>query len=84
MKFTVDPAAKVATYTMPGMYPMYYITADYGSLCPDCVNAHRTRCADPNDPQWHVILADINYEDEDLRCEHCSVFIEPAHGKSAE
>lgn len=71
MKITVDPAVEVPSYTTPGMYPLYYITADAGSLCPDCVNDHRTLCADANDPQWYVTLADINYEHPELFCDHC-------------
>ncbi len=82
MKFSVDPTVEVPKYTIPGMYPMYYITADAGSLCPDCVNAHRTLCADPNDPQWYVMLTDINWEHTELYCDHCSDRIESAYGET--
>ena len=81
MKFTVSPDIEVPAQTFPGLYPMYYITADSGVICPTCVNAHRTLCADSNDPQWHVVLSDINYEDPQIFCDHCNDRIESAYAE---
>ena len=81
MKFTVSPDIEVPAHTFPGFYPMYYVTADSGALCPDCVNAHRTLCADSNDPQWFVIDSDANWEDPQLYCDHCNNRIESAYAE---
>ena len=36
--------------------------------------------ANKDDPQWEVIVADINYEDNMLYCDHCSQRIDSAYG----
>jgi len=82
MKFTVTPTIEVPTNSWPGLYPVFYVTADNGTLCPACVNEHRTLCADPADPQWHVTDTDINWESTDMTCEHCNAVIDSAYGES--
>jgi len=73
-------------YAFPGGYPMYYLAADYGVLCPACVNANRELIekADPDcpsDDQWRLIAADINYEGDSLVCENCGAQIEAAYSE---
>jgi hypothetical protein len=44
--FARDEAGKLITYAWPGGYPVFYVTADAGILCPDCARmaeAERTR-----------------------------------------
>ena len=82
MKYTVDPAIEVPTLTVPGMYPIYYVTTDGGTMCPACVNSNRPLCADPNADAWYVTDTDINYENTELYCEHCNELIESAYGES--
>lgn len=69
------------THTWPGCYEMHYITADGGRLCHQCANEHLMRTiADPDDQQWHIVAADINYESPDLHCDHCGRIIDPEYG----
>lgn len=82
MKFTVDPSVEVPAQTFPGLYPVYYITADSGVLCPDCVNTNRALCADTNDPQWHVTQTEINWEASDWAwCDNCNGVISSAYSE---
>ena len=65
----------------PGGYPVYYICADGGVLCPDCVDAEKELIdvADESDRQWMVIGQEINYEDNQLYCDNCNKRIEAAY-----
>lgn len=72
-------------YAWPGGYPIFAITTDGGTLCHECVvtnyrtirEAQRdnTRCG------WQVEATTINYEDDNLYCDHCSADIESAYGE---
>ena len=73
-------------YAWPGGYPVYLVTSDGAALCPDCVrsevrlivDAART---DDRSCGWYPMGADINYEDPDLYCDHCSQRIESAYAE---
>ena len=82
MKYTVSPTVEVPSYSFPGLYPIYYATADAEAICPDCVNANRPLCADPNADKWYVTDTDINYEDPELYCAHCNQRIESAYAET--
>ena len=60
-------------YAWPGGYLVFYICANGGILCPDCVDAEKC------DKQWFVIAQEINYEDGNLYCDHCGNRIESAY-----
>lgn len=81
MKFTVTPTVDIPAFTIPGMYPVYYLTADSGTLCPACVTTNRTLCTDSTDPQWYVTDTDVNWECTDLTCDNCGGKIESAYGE---
>lgn len=74
-------------YAWPGGYPIFYLTADQGVLCPDCANTERSALIDqldancPDDDQWRIIASDCNWEDPDLHCDHCSKRIESAYAE---
>ncbi len=74
-------AGKLDTCAWPGGYPIFYLVADNGVLCPKCANEHghdlSAEC--PDDDQWRVVAADINWEDPQLTCEHCSERIPSAY-----
>lgn len=82
----IDPyTGKIITYAFPGGYPIFYITADMGILCPDCVsnNIELIRDADtqcPDDDQWRVIAVEIYEEGPSLYCDNCNAEIESAYG----
>ena len=75
-----DSDGTLPAYAWPGGYPIFYITADSGVLCPDCANnSEQTR--DPVDPQWRLMGQDVNYEDPNLFCDHCDKRIESAYAE---
>lgn len=69
------------SYAWPGGYPIYYVVADGGVLCPSCANREIYRTIDPDDDQFHIVDGDINYENPDLFCDHCNRQIKPACGE---
>ena len=66
-------------FAWPGGYQLYYVFADGGALCPDCVNANVADIDAANRGErrfnshggWAVDGYDVNYEDADLCCDHC-------------
>ena len=86
--FQRDGDGKLASNTFPGLYPLLYITADGGSLCPDCANGengseaylHLEGPADGIEmEQWRIDVAAVNYEDATMCCSHCSGKIPAAY-----
>lgn len=72
-------------YAWPGGYPLFLITADGAALCIDCGKKEFRRIASAwashdNTGGWHVDASDVNWEDTDLYCDHCSKRIESAYG----
>jgi len=65
----------------PGGYPLFYVTADNGVLCPKCANKNLKLTLCPDDKQWFIAAADINYEDGALYCDNCSGRIESAYAE---
>lgn len=75
---------RAGKYAWPGGYPMYLICSDGGPLCFDCARTEArniiTAIQRRDGSGWRVTATDINYEDEDLVCEHCNQKIESACG----
>ncbi len=75
----------VPIYARPGGYPLFYIAEDGGNLCAKCVNDNlamiKEHTRDRSDPQWQIVDYAINYEDSDLRCDHCGERIESAYAE---
>ena len=59
-------------YAWPGGYPMYYLDAENNVLCVKCAN-------DNDDYNAAITGADVNWEDANLHCDHCSERIESAY-----
>ncbi len=76
----VEQGEKLPSYTCLGGYPLYYICADAGILCPNCANSDDVRDADADDKQWRVVGVDVHYEGQPLTCDHCNTAIESAYG----
>lgn len=77
-----DENGKFTSYAWPGGYPVFHITDDGGALCPDCANAEGHVGGD-NDG-FRIIGSDVNWEDEDLLCDHCGTQIESAYGENGD
>lgn len=78
-------AYKSGPYAWPGGYPMYFITADGASLSWDAAKQCRgeiVRAIASQDTRsgWCIVGADINYEDENLICDHTGERIPSAYG----
>lgn len=65
-------------YAWPGGYPMYYLTEDGGVLSPSSANENFELTLG-DDPQWRIVAADINWEDQHLYCDHSNDRIECAY-----
>ena len=74
----------VAAYAWPGGYPLFYLTADCGTLCPKCVNAEReviSHADEGKDDQWRIVAVETNWEDPELFCDNCDERIESAYAE---
>lgn len=81
-KLPRDDDGQLTVYAWPGGYPVYFVTADGGTLCAECArradDAGLTR--DPDDAQWYIVAGDVNWEDTSLECDDCSERIASAYG----
>jgi hypothetical protein len=67
-------------WAWPGGYPIYYQCADGGLLCSHCACKEIKLTSDVDAARdWKIVGSDINYEDPDLRCDHCDETIESAY-----
>lgn len=66
-------------WAWPGGYPIYYVTKDVGILCADCANKELDRTLEVDDEQFYIVAGEINYEDNELQCDHCNCNINPAY-----
>jgi hypothetical protein len=74
---------ELPSYAWPGGYPIYYLCADGGVLCPDCANkdGYVGEPADGiDDPQWHVVDGSVYWEGPAMSCDGCNCDIESAYG----
>jgi hypothetical protein len=78
-------AVRNGPYAWPGGYPLFFICSDGGALCCDCVKSERRNILQSIGHNlrdgWKVVAIDINYEEPDLTCDHCSKPIESAYGE---
>lgn len=75
-------------YAWPGGYPLYLICSDSSCLCVKCGKTEYRQIAhsirhDIRDG-WKVEVTDVNWEDEDLYCDHCGDAIECAYPSESE
>jgi hypothetical protein len=63
---------ELRSYTMIGCYPLFYLDKGNNCLCPKCASEND----EFNEP---LIAVDVNWEDPDLYCDHCSARIESAY-----
>jgi len=65
-------------------YVTYHIMADCGCLCNKCLGDNASEVLEASrepvtDRQWEYSDTDINYENKDLYCDHCSERIEASY-----
>lgn len=69
-----DGSGEYPAFAFPGGYHILYRTADGGLLCATCVNSDEARQTDedyPDDDQWRVVGAFVNWEGPPVCCDHC-------------
>ncbi len=70
-------------FAWPGGYPLYLLCDDGAALCFACARKEAQQIipaiANKERNGWRVVACDVNYEDTDLHCEHCSERIESAY-----
>lgn len=69
-------------YAFPGGYEITYVTEDNGMICHGCANKELERTIDPDDEQFFIVSSFMNYEDDQIWCDHCGLQIEPAYGEN--
>jgi hypothetical protein len=72
-------------FAWPGGYPIFYVFNDGGVCCPNCANANITEIdAEGRNSHggWALGGSDVNWEDEDMHCDHCHKPIPCAYPKS--
>lgn len=74
---------EIVPYALPGGYPVFVVTLDGGTLCVKCAQEARDRglTGDPEDAQWFLIGAEVNYEDGELYCDDCYERIPSAYAE---
>jgi hypothetical protein len=78
-------AMRHGPYAWPGGYPCYFVTSDGAALSFDAARKERRNILESiahrlNDG-WRVIGLDVNYEDDQLYCDHTSKRIPSAYGE---
>jgi hypothetical protein len=63
---------KLPAYAWPGGYPLYYLSREGDTFCPDCANQA--------DAEPEIVYYETNWEDEDLFCDGCAAQIHSAYG----
>jgi hypothetical protein len=75
-------------YVWPGGYPLFAVMSDGDALCAACCKAEyklilsTTRSDDRSG--WNLAGIEVNWEDTDLYCAHCSDVIQSAYGEQEE
>ena len=76
---------RAGAYAWPGGYPLYLICSDGAALCFKCAKKETRNIfesiANKSRDGWRVVGCDINHEDNDLTCDHCSKDIDSSIGK---
>jgi hypothetical protein len=72
----------LAEFAWPGGYNIRYYTADASVLCAQCARTAEAEglTNDPDDPQWHIVAADVYWEGPALYCEHCGRILPSEYG----
>ena len=78
-----DENGKFPAFAWPGGYPVIYLCADGGVLCPACANGENGSEAstDSDAPQdWRLLANTVHWEGPPAICDHCNAQIESAYG----
>jgi hypothetical protein len=69
-------------YSSIGGYPLYACTTDGAALCAECCKTEREQIATTTgNDGWCIGAVQVNWEDPELYCDHCSNRIESAYAE---
>ena len=72
-------------YAWPGGYPLFIALSDGAASCTACakqeIRSIAFSTANDISDGWKAEAVDINWEDSELRCDHCSKRIESAYAE---
>jgi hypothetical protein len=78
-------AIRHGQYAWPGGYPCYFITSDGAALSFDAARKERRNILESiaarSNNGWRIVGLDINWEDNELYCEHTNNKIQSAYGE---
>ena len=70
-------------YAFPGGYPLFFVTNDGAALCFEAAKENRKLIAESikekSTDGWQVIACIINWEDDQLHCDHTGQKIDSAY-----
>jgi hypothetical protein len=69
----VANGGSLAAFAWPGGYPLYYVTVNGDTICPECANRD-------TDYGQRPIARDVHWEGEPIACDDCGKDIESAYG----
>lgn len=88
---TIDTGAQLRAtlragrFTSLGGYPLYFITSDGAALSFESARENLSQVIrsirDKSDDGWRIVACDINYEDNELMCDHSGEPIPSAYGE---
>jgi hypothetical protein len=77
-------AMRNGKYAWPGGYPLYFVMSDGAALSFEAARENRRAILEAihnkDGSGWRVVAVDVNWEDDELRCEHTGERIESAYG----
>lgn len=80
-----EAALANGAYAWPGGYPIYFVCADGEALSFEAAQKNaelvKAAIAEQDKGGWHVIGAEVNWEDASLYCAHTSKRIESAYAE---
>jgi hypothetical protein len=78
-------AMRHGPYAWPGGYPCYFVTSDGAALSFNAARRERRNILeairDKDDNGWRVVGMDVNWEDDQLYCDHTNERIESAYAE---
>lgn len=81
----VKATLRAGSIAWPGCYPLHFITRDGAALCFDCTRKEFRQVAwdflNDCSTGWRITGCQVNWEDQELTCDHCSKQIESAYGE---
>ena len=82
--FDFNKALEIGPYAWPGGYPLYFVTADGAVLSWAAAIKEQALLRDSilRADAWRVVGLMVNYEDDDLYCDHTGEKIPSAYGES--